>query len=89
MSLNTTLKSGPLQTERNPDGTRTLLRDLIVEVNSDEILVPAGTRTDYSTVPWFLRWFVLWSKIDIAGVVHDHLYAKGIFSRKKSDEIWD
>ena len=28
--------------------------------------------TDYSSLPWAKRWLVNWSRVDIAGVVHDH-----------------
>ena len=79
---------GLLQTERRNDGTRTLLRDLKVVVGSTEIVVPKGTVTDFSTIPWYGRILVRWSKVDIAGVVHDHLYHKQIFTRSRADQIW-
>lgn len=37
---------------------------------------------DYSSIPWGLRWLVNWSRVDIAGVVHDHIY------RKKTEFTW-
>lgn len=77
-----------LQTERQNDGTRVLLRDLIVRVESDTITVPTGTVTDFSTIPWFGRLLVRWSRVDIAGVVHDYLYHTQDFTRSKADKIW-
>lgn len=77
-----------LRTERQNDGTRVLLRDLIVEVESKRITVPTGTQTDFSTIPWFGRILVRWSRVDIAGVVHDFLYHTQVFPRSKADRIW-
>ena len=80
--------SGPLRTERLPDGRRRLLRDFEIEVDGKRFLIPAGTITDYSSVPWLFRWLVLWSKVDIAGVVHDWLYQTGDYPRREADAIW-
>lgn len=88
MDMDVELLSGPLQTERIPDGTRRLLRDLTLRVGEDTITVPAGFVTDYSSIPWFGRWLVRWSKVDVAGVVHDYLYQVGGMSRKRADDIW-
>ena len=77
-----------LQTERQNDGRRILLRDLTVKVEFDTITVPMGTTTDFSTIPWFGRVLVRWSRVDIAGVVHDYLYHKQTFTRSKADRIW-
>lgn len=82
------LISGLLQTERQPDGSRQLLRELIVEVHDKTITVPARFVTDFSSIPWFGRCLVRWSKVDIAGVVHDRLYATGQLTRCESDTIW-
>ena len=62
---------GPLQTERLPtNGNRVLLRDLLVRLeDGTDVAVPKGFETDFSSVPWFVRWTVDWMKIDIAGVV--------------------
>ena len=84
----TRVVEGPLQTERRPDGRRRLLRDLVVEVEGERITVPAGTLTDFSSIPWLGRVLVRWSKVDIAGVVHDWLYQRGTTSRARADEIW-
>jgi len=78
----------PLQTERLANGRRRLLRDLIVEVQGERYTVPAGTETDFSTIPWFGRAFVHWSKVDVAGVVHDWLYQSGYISRRRADTVW-
>lgn len=92
----TRLASGPLQTERQSDGRRRLLRDLVIEVDGLKITVPMNTLTDFSTIPWFGRFLVRWSKVDIAGVVHDWLYRNAAtskartikISRKRADKIW-
>ena len=82
---------GPLQAERLPSGERKLLRNLKVKLNDGTaITVPRGFVTDFSSIPWLARPFLRWSKVDIAGVVHDFLYwcpQKGI-DRKRADAIW-
>ena len=89
----TKLISKPLQTERLGNGHRKLLRTLTIKVDEQYISVPENTQTDYSSIPWFGRMLVRWSKVDIAGVVHDWLYARGKLVnepilRSKADEIW-
>ena len=59
-----------------------------MEVEGERITVPAGTLTDFSSIPWLGRVLVRWSKVDIAGVVHDWLYQEGTTSRARADEIW-
>ena len=88
MSRPSTVVGDLMQTERLPNGRRRLLRDLVVEVESERITVPKDTETDFSSIPWFGRILVHWSKVDIAGVVHDWLYLTGVYSRAKSDRIW-
>lgn len=88
MSAPTCLVSGMLRTERLEDGRRRLLRDLVVQVDGQHLTVPGDTRTDYSSIPWFGRAVVRWSKVDIAGVVHDWLYQTGSMSRARADRIW-
>ena len=88
MTTQTCLRSGPLQTERQRDGRRRLLRDLTVEVDGEQFTIPVDTLTDFSTIPWFGRILVRWSRVDIAGVVHDCLYRKKITSRARADRIW-
>ena len=89
----TTVKAppGPLQTERLPGGNRKLTRKLVVQLDDDTtISVPKDFETDFSSIPWFARSFIDWSRVDIAGVVHDFLYwcPQGGISRKRSDDLW-
>ena len=88
---------GPLRVERLPNGRRKLLRPLTVDVSptaNGRVIktVPKGFCTDYSSLPWGLRWLVNWDRVDIAGVVHDHLYrTAGSFtwrSRWEADLVW-
>lgn len=88
MTDSTRLRGGPLRTERLANGRRRLLRDLVVQVAGEPITVPAGTETDFSSIPWFGRILVRWSRVDVAGVVHDWLYQTGGTSRARADEIW-
>lgn len=88
MTASTRRTSGPLQTERLANGRRRLLRDLEVEIGGEAITVPAGTETDYSSIPWFGRSLVRWSKVDVAGVVHDWLYQSGAAPRDRADAVW-
>jgi hypothetical protein len=80
------LPPGPLRTERLPDGRRRLLRDLVLEVEGLTHRIPAGTVTDYSSWPALPG--PRWSKIDLAGVLHDWLYQTGSFSRREADRLW-
>ena len=91
MDHETTIVGGNLRTERLPNGKRTLLRALTVRLGGEggeDITVPAGTETDFSSIPWFGRILVRWSRVDIAGVVHDYLYAEQSKSRREADRIW-
>lgn len=88
MTNSTRLVSGPLQTERMENGRRRLLRELVVQVADDRITVPSGTETDFSSIPWFGRILVRWSRVDVAGVVHDWLYQTGTTTRSHADDIW-
>ena len=87
------LVSDPLQVERADwRFARELTRDLVVKGLTDNvrdrITVRSGFATDYSSIPAPCRPIVHWSKVDIAGVVHDHLYKKQRFSRADDDHIW-
>ena len=82
---------GPLRTERLPNGNRVLIWNLVVELDDGTtITVPDGFETDFSSIPCFARSFIDWSRVDIAGVVHDFLYwcPQGGTSRKRADAIW-
>lgn len=82
------LISGPLRTERLSDGDRKLLRDLVVGVGPDTYHIPEGFVSDFSSIPTALFWIVRWSKVDIAGVVHDYIYETAIENRAKADKVW-
>ena len=88
MTVSTRIVGDMMQTERLEDGRRCLLRDLIVQIEEDTITIPAGTLTDFSSIPWYGRILVRWSKVDLAGVVHDWYYQTGATSRAKADAIW-
>ena len=88
MSSSTVLESGPLQTERQPDGRRLLLRELVLNVEGKPYTIPEATITDFSSIPWFGRILVRWSRVDIAGVVHDFLYQAQTVSRAAADRVW-
>ena len=88
MKENTRIVGEMMQTERREDGKRILLRDLILEINGELVTIPAGTITDFSSIPWFGRMLVRWSKVDIAGVVHDRYYQTGTIKRSRADAVW-
>lgn len=60
-----------------------------VDVDNETITINAGFVTDYSSIPTVFSWFVSWSRVDVAGVVHDFLYRQPGFPRKKADDIWE
>ena len=94
--------STPLIVKRLNNGRRLLLRDLRVNIakeGSGEVWfeVPKGFDTDYSSLSWFGRPIVHWSKVDVAGVVHDYVYTRagadaakqqGFSGRLALDNIW-
>ena len=96
-----------LRTKRLANGKRRLLDPIKMCVDRnvhqcrerdgdcpDPVEVPKDFVTDYSSIPWFGRWMVRWSKVDVAGVVHDFLYSLesevhyGHVTRSRADEIW-
>ena len=82
---------GPLRTERLSNGSRKLIRNLVVKLeDGTRITVPSGFETDFSSIPVLARSFIDWSKVDIAGVVHDFLYwcPQEDIGRKRADDIW-
>ena len=90
-SRNSLVQSGRLQTERLSDGRRVLLRDLKVSLPGyPQVCVPKGFITDFSSIPFFFRPFLQWSRVDIAGVVHDYLYwcPQTNIGRIRADCIW-
>ena len=84
----TRLIAGSLKTERLENGRRRILQDFTVAVGGTDITVEKGFTTDFSSFPWWASFVVHWSKVDIAGVVHDWLYCKGTVSRLQADRIW-
>ena len=54
-----------------------------------KILVPAGFRTDFASVPR-LFWRVVppWGRYSPAAAVHDYLYATGQMSRRDADVVF-
>ena len=90
-------RPGALQAEKCADGRRRLLRDIRVDVSrnvdkSEIVTVPTCFVTDYSSLPWGTRWFMHWSRVDVAGVVHDYLYRCGAgvpsYTKAHADRIW-
>ena len=85
--------SCPLQVERVARRFgRKLTRPLVVKDLTgnykNRITVPMGFPTDYSSIPAPCRPIVHWSKVDVAGVVHDHLYKAQRMSRRDDDYMW-
>ena len=87
----------PLKVERCQNGSRTLLEDLEVDVSGTTMpkwhTVGRGSPTDYSSLPWGLRWLVNWSRVDVSGVVHDDLYRKckpqcSFSCRLEMERVW-
>ena len=90
-------RPGALQAEKCADGRRRLLREIRVDVSrkvnkSEIITVPTDFVTDYSSLPWGTRWLMHWSRVDVAGVVHDYLYRCGAgvpsYTKAHADRIW-
>lgn len=88
MKTKSTLSNPPMQTERMPNGDRKLLKELIFEIEGKQYRIEKGYITDYSTIPFFGRFVVRWSKVDLAGVLHDWLYEKGSLSKREADKLW-
>ena len=70
------LPPGRLQVERMWDGRRCLLRDLNLKIEGEDLTIPGGFETDYSSWPRFLPG-PSFKRIDVAGVVHDALFRWG------------
>lgn len=89
MSSHAKLVSPPLRTDRLASGRRRLVRDFVIKVEGREFTVWKGTTSDFSSIPNFARWLVRWSKVDLAGVVHDALYHDGgPLTRGQADTVW-
>ena len=91
-----------LEVQRCEDGRRKLVKPLHVDVspegNGSQILEIPGDVfvTDYSSLPFGTRWVVHWSRVDVAGVVHDYMYrtdaalpdARKKWNRWRIDRVW-
>ncbi len=79
---------GELVVRRMADGRRKLVEPLVWDDGVLQIEVPAGFETDFSSVPRVARLFMpRFSKLDLAGVIHDRLYEQG-YPRVMADQIW-
>jgi len=57
--------------------------------SNEVIVVPAGFITDFASVPRiFWPIFLPYGRYGKAAVVHDYCYRTGIYSRKRSDQIF-
>ena len=63
-----------LHTKRLDGGLRELLKPLQVRICGYEIRIKKGFKTDFSSIPTWLHGIVRWSKVDVAGVIHDVLF---------------
>ena len=88
--MNSRVREGfELHVKRLPDGQRELLQDLSVSVATGGVIsVPTGFESNFSSIPTPFQWVVRWSKVDIAGVVHDYLYEHEAVSRRSADGVW-
>jgi len=62
----------------------------IDEPDGEKIVVPAGFRTDFASIPRF-AWSIIgspWGKYGKAAVIHDYGYFKTLYTRKKVDRIF-
>ena len=57
-------------------------------VSNGAICINSGFPTDLSSVPTPLQWVVRWSRVDVAGVVHDFLYRHTDCARSIADDVW-
>jgi hypothetical protein len=80
-----------LRTVEEPDGTRTLLRDLVYDsvVAKTVYRVPKGFNTDFASVPRLPVVFMLNGDTARApAVVHDFLYRTGAAERTLADAVF-
>ncbi len=78
-----------LHTVRLPDGKRQLMSPIHRDTRLGEIVIGQGFETDFSSIPFWAAWIVRWSRVDVAGVYHDCLYAQGkICTRREADAVW-
>jgi len=77
---------------KNFPKTWELTADLVYQGRDELLTVPATTRTDFASVPWFFAWLIPRSgRYTPAAVLHDFLYDRveaGTFSRCDADGIF-
>lgn len=53
------------------------------------IKVPKGERTDFASVPWYVRWIIpKVGKYNLATIIHDYLYQHAKFNKKIADRVF-
>jgi len=79
--------TSPLKVVEEGDGTVWRLLDpLTVEINGETWEVPAGFRTDFSSIPQVFRSIVpVLGRQNRASVLHDYLYVEKPVSRRTAD----
>jgi hypothetical protein len=81
----------PLKVELLPDRKRWRLLAPFSYLDPEHGLidVPAGSVTDFASVPrWPLTFMLLGQYGHAAAVLHDHLYATGKLPRKAADQVF-
>ena len=66
-----------------------LTKKLVYMYQGEPLEVPAGTQTDFASIPRALRWrFNINGKTRRAAVLHDHLYGTKWKTRKQCDAVF-
>jgi hypothetical protein len=74
-------------TKKKPYIRETVKDFEIMLSNGDKVIVPAGTQTDFATVPRLLWSFVSpYGYDEVSFIVHDYLYDNRMYTRKFCDE---
>jgi len=85
----------PLIVSPLPDGISWELQENFVywigkENSGEGVFVPKGFRTDFASIPKIF-WSIIGGptgRYTEASVIHDFLYVKGIYTRKRTDQIF-
>ncbi|GMV86563.1 MAG: hypothetical protein AMXMBFR80_24180 [Dehalococcoidia bacterium] len=81
--------SAPLKVEEVNEKPWRLLADLRYQGKVDDFVVPAGTTTDFASVPRMFTWLVPTSgKYTKAAVLHDYLCETGLVPRNDADGVF-
>lgn len=70
---------------------RRLMRPLLWKsLDGTAVEVPSGFKTDYASIPKFLRSYIDQDsgKMRDAAVIHDYMYAVALFSREQCDDYF-